>query len=159
MSNENQPGANIKGVHAWLVLWKTFRMVEALAMRSIQSLSICPSDFGVLEVLLHKGPLPVNVIGKKVLLTSGSITSLVDRLEKRGYVERFDDPSDRRVRLVRLTAEGRVLIEEAFGQHEKHMDDVTADLTEDELAKLIELLKKLGFGAEARLKKTPQGVK
>ncbi len=64
-----------------LVLWKTFRTVELHAVRSIESLSLCPSDFGVLEVLLHKGPMPINTIGKKVLLTSGSITTLVDRLE------------------------------------------------------------------------------
>jgi MarR family transcriptional regulator, 2-MHQ and catechol-resistance regulon repressor len=143
---------NVKGVHAWLVLWKTYRMVESLAVRSIESLSLCPSDFGVLEALLHKGPLPVNTIGKKVLLTSGSITALVDRLEKRGLVERFDDPSDRRVRLVRLTESGKALIQVAFASHEEHMDNAVADLTTDELANLIELLKKLGFGAEVRLK-------
>jgi MarR family 2-MHQ and catechol resistance regulon transcriptional repressor len=156
-SKENPTDA--KGVHAWLVLWKTFHTVESHAVRSIESLSICPSDFGVLEVLLHKGPMPINTIGKKVLLTSGSITALVDRLEKRGFVERFDDASDRRVRLVRLTDTGRALIKEAFARHEEHMDEAVADLSQDELAKLIELLKKLGYGAEARLKHSPVEVK
>jgi MarR family transcriptional regulator, 2-MHQ and catechol-resistance regulon repressor len=145
-----------KGVHAWLILWKAYRMVESLAVRSIESLSMCTSDFGVLEVLLNKGPLPVNTIGKKILLTSGSSTTLIDRLEKRRFVERFDDPSDRRVRLVRLTASGRAFIEEAFARHETHMNDAVSHLTAEELTTLIQLLKKLGYGAEARLKQSPE---
>ncbi|MBS1999192.1 MAG: MarR family transcriptional regulator [Cyanobacteria bacterium SZAS LIN-2] len=151
MNNDQSDSSNTTGVHAWLVLWKTYHAVQAHAVRSIESLSICPSDFGVLEVLLHKGPMPINTIGKKVLLTSGSITALVDRLEKRGLVERFDDAADRRIRLVRLTDEGRKLIEAAFASHETHLDEAVSDLSFDELAKLIELLKKLGRGAEARL--------
>src|SRR5258708_2111769 len=71
------------GVHVFLVLWKAARAVQAYAEKSITDLEIGGSDFGVLEALLHKGPLPVNEIGKKILLTSGSITVAVDRLEKR----------------------------------------------------------------------------
>src|SRR6516225_1705661 len=91
------------GVHVWLVLWKTSRAVERRAEQSIERLDICRSDFGVLEALLHKGPLPVNEIGKKVLLTSGSITTAVDRLELKRLVERKDSPDDRRARIVHLT--------------------------------------------------------
>lgn len=151
MSDRANDSQNVTGVHTWLVLWKTCRAMEAHAVRSIESLSLCPSDFGVLEVLLHKGPMPINTIAKKVLLTSGSITALVDRLEKRGLVQRFDDANDRRIRLVRLTDSGRKLIEEAFASHEVHLDEAVSDLSTDELANLIELLKKLGRGAEARL--------
>src|SRR5689334_16176107 len=61
------------GVHVWLVLWKAARAVEAYAELSVSQLEICGSDFAVLEALLHKGPFPVNEIGKKILLTSGSI--------------------------------------------------------------------------------------
>src|SRR6266516_998612 len=76
------------GVHVFLVLWKAARAVEAYAEKSISQLEMCGSDFAVLEALLHKGPLPVNEIGKKVLLTSGLITVAVDRLETKGLVER-----------------------------------------------------------------------
>ena len=62
------------GVHVFLVLWKAARAAQAYAEKSILELEMCGSDFAVLEALLHKGPLPVNEIGKKVLLTSGSIT-------------------------------------------------------------------------------------
>src|SRR5262245_26308897 len=95
------------GVHVWLVLWKAAQAVEAYAERSIAHLDICGSDFGVLEALLHRGPLPINEIGRKVLLTSGSITVAVDRLEQKGLVERRPSPDDRRAKIVHLTREGR----------------------------------------------------
>src|SRR5687767_3338175 len=86
------------GVHVFLVLWKAARAVEAYAENSVSQLELCGSDFAVLEALLHKGPLPVNEIGKKVLLTSGSITSAVDRLENKALVERRAHQTDRRDR-------------------------------------------------------------
>src|ERR1700730_14653038 len=76
------------GVHVFLVLWKAASAVRSYAEEGISELERCGSDFAVLEALLHKGPLPVNEIGKKVLLTSGSITVAVDRLETKGLVER-----------------------------------------------------------------------
>src|SRR5256885_14251460 len=84
------------GVHIFLVLWKAARAVQMYAEKSITELALCGSDFGVLEALLHKGPLPVNEIGKKILLTSGSITVGVDRLGKRGRGERRAPGAGRR---------------------------------------------------------------
>src|SRR5213594_3252614 len=93
------------GVHVWLVLMKTFHALAAVAGKSLNvSLTgLGDSDFRVLEVLLHKGPLPVNTIGPKVWLTPGSISVAVDRLEQKGLVSRKDNPDDRRVRRVELT--------------------------------------------------------
>ncbi|MBY0360182.1 MAG: MarR family transcriptional regulator [Candidatus Obscuribacterales bacterium] len=132
----------------WLSLWKASRSIEAHAHRSIASLDMSGTDFGILEALLHKGPLPVNTIGKKILLTSGSITTAVDRLEERGLVERIDDASDRRVRLVRLTASGTKLIKAAFMQHQKHLEKAMSHLNKEEQRNLLSLLKKLGQGAD-----------
>src|SRR5258707_12943169 len=98
------------GVHVFLVLWKAARAVQACAEKSISELEMCGSDFAVLEALLHKGPLPVNEIGKKVLLTSGSITVAVDRLETKGLVERRAHGPDRRARRVDLCNDGRGLM-------------------------------------------------
>src|ERR1700740_2387891 len=83
------------GVHVFLVLWKAARAMEGYAEKSVSELKMCGSDFAVLEALLHKGPLPVNEIGKKVLLTSGSITVAVDRLETKGVVGRRAPGTDR----------------------------------------------------------------
>ena len=136
------------GVHVWLTLWKTQKSVETRAFKHINSLGICPSDFGVLEILLHKGALPVNSIGKKMLLTSGSITAAVDRVEKKGFVERKDHPIDRRVKMVSLTTKGRRFIKEAFGAHKKAMEKAVSALSQGERAALTTLLRKLGKNVE-----------
>jgi len=138
------------GIHTWLILWKASRAVEAHAQRSIARLHLCGSDFGVLEALLHKGPLPVNTVGKKVLLTSGSITAAVDRLERKGLVERRASETDRRARLVHLTGKGRQLIQRAFAEHAAVMEKVVSVLTASERTALADLLRKLGRGAEER---------
>lgn len=130
--------------HLWLVLFKAFQTLKAHDERSIESTGLCLSDFAVLEALLHKGPLPVNVIGSKVLLTSGSITSAVDRLEKKGYVQRQPVEGDRRVRLVSLTDSGKALIEEAFTRHQDALVQATSGLNTEEKEQLSALLKKLG---------------
>ncbi len=140
-------GDDLGGIHLWLVLWRAARAVEEHAVRSVSAAGLCASDFGVLEALLHKGALPVNTIGKKVLLTSGSITTAVDRLERRGLVERREAPEDRRARIVHLTPEGRKLIKRAFTQHAADMEQASAALNESERQTLLRLLKKLGYGA------------
>jgi MarR family 2-MHQ and catechol resistance regulon transcriptional repressor len=133
------------GVHVWLVLGKAFR---ALATRAEASLnlggtSLGDSDFRVLEVLLHKGPLPVNTIGPKVWLTPGSISVAVDRLEKKALVKRRNT-DDRRVRLVELTAKGRALITKTFREHAAAMEEAASVLSTEERLMLLRLLKKLG---------------
>jgi MarR family transcriptional regulator, 2-MHQ and catechol-resistance regulon repressor len=138
-------------VHLWLVLWKAYRAVEAHAYRSVASQPIGTSDFAVLEALLHKGPLPVNTIGRKVQLTSGSITAAVDRLEEQNLVERRPHPTDRRARVVHLTPEGKRLITPVFAQHQRDMERAASSLSPSERATLIRLLRKLGLDAERTL--------
>ncbi len=136
------------GVHVFLVLWKAARAVESYAENSITDLEMCGSDFAVLEALLHKGPLPVNEIGKKILLTSGSITVAVDRLEKKVLVERRAHGTDRRARIVHLTKEGRKLITRTYAEHAADMEKLAAaSLTRAERRTLISLLKKIGYQA------------
>ena len=136
------------GVHLFLVLWKAARAVQSYAERSITDLEMCGSDFAVLEALLHKGPLPVNEIGRKVLLTSGSITVAVDRLAEKGLVERRAHGADRRARIVHLTNEGRKLITRAYTQHASDLERlVSASLTARERATLSRLLKRIGYPA------------
>jgi len=139
------------GVHVFLVLWKAARAAEAYAEKSVLGLEMCGSDFAVLEALLHKGPLPVNEIGKKVLLTSGSITAAVDRLETKGLVERRAHGTDRRARIVHLTKEGRKAITVAYAEHAADMERLaSASLTRVERKTLISLLKKIGYEAAAK---------
>jgi MarR family 2-MHQ and catechol resistance regulon transcriptional repressor len=130
---------------------KAHRPMARHATRSIVSLDMCISDFGVLEVLLHKGPQSVGEIGRRVELTSGSITTAIDRLEKRGLVARVAHVSDRRARVVHLTREGKALITQVFATHKDAMDRAADGLSKAERGTLIELLKKLGTTAERQL--------
>jgi MarR family transcriptional regulator, 2-MHQ and catechol-resistance regulon repressor len=135
----------------WLVMWKAAHAIEQNATRSLSALGLGRSDFAVLEVLLHKGPQPVNIIGKKVLLTSGSITAAVDRLESRKLIRRTFNPKDRRSRFVRLTKTGRLLIGRAFQKHALDLEETMAVLRSGERAELVRLLQKVGMWAAARL--------
>src|SRR5438477_4103497 len=109
--------ADISGTHLWLVMMKAHRTLERLADHSIQSSDVCLSDFAVMEMLLHKGPQPVNEIGRRVELTSGAITTAVDRLESRGLVTREAHETDRRTRIVRLTPRGKDEAAKVFAGH------------------------------------------
>jgi MarR family 2-MHQ and catechol resistance regulon transcriptional repressor len=144
------------GVHVWLVLMKAHRSMVRHAERSIVSLDMCISDFAVLEVLLHKGPQSVGEIGRRIDLTSGSITTAIDRLETRGLVARAAHASDRRARVVHLTPDGKARISHVFATHKEAMDRAAHGLSKAERGTLLELLKKLGTTAERQL--TEKGV-
>ena len=155
---ESLTGGN--GVHVFLVLWKAAHAAEGYAEKSILELEMCGSDFAVLEALMHKGPLPVNEIGKKVLLTSGSITVAVDRLETRGLVERRAHGTDRRARVVHLTKAGRKLITRVYADHAADMERLaSASLTRAERRTLISLLKKIGYEAAGALERSKEESK
>jgi MarR family 2-MHQ and catechol resistance regulon transcriptional repressor len=140
--------SDTSGIHTWLILRKASAAVEARVIDSIEGAGLSQTDFSILETLLHKGTLPVNTLGKKLLLTSGSITTAVDRLVARGLVARKDHEVDRRIRLVELTKAGRKLIAPAFERHARDLEAITRALSAKERAALITLLKKLGKDAE-----------
>ena len=140
-------------MHLWLVLMKAYRTLGLHARQSVEPSGLGLSDFAILELLLHRGQQPVNAIGRRVDLTSGAITSAVDRLEAQGLVVRTADKKDRRTRFVSLTPKGTARIREVFGAHKQAMDGVTSSLTKTERETLINLIKKLGRGAEEQLTK------
>ena len=137
--------------HLWLILWRAYDAVREHAVRHIESVGLGFSDFAVMEYLLHKGPSPVNIIGGKIRLSSGSITAAIDRLERKKLVERREDPADRRARIVHLTAGGRKAIVCAFADHEAAMERATSGLSIEERALAIDLLRKLGLTAKSLL--------
>src|SRR5437899_1306891 len=139
------------GIHLWLVMMKAYRTLERYARCSIEPSGLGSSDFAILELLLHRGQQPVNAIGRRIHLTSGAITSAVDRLEAQGFVVRTPDPEDRRTRFVSLTPKGTALIRRVFGVHKRAMEVATSSLTEAEREMLIDLVKKLGRAAEGQL--------
>jgi MarR family 2-MHQ and catechol resistance regulon transcriptional repressor len=139
-------------IHTWLVLMKTHRTLARHAARSIEALNMCLSDFAILEALLHKGPQPVSELGRRIDLTSGSMTTAIDRLETRRLVARADHATDRRTWVIHLTPEGEALISRVFARHEDAMERAMRGLSKTERATLTDLLKRLGTTAEEQLK-------
>ena len=135
--------------HVWLVMMKAMRALTRYAAADIEETGLGLSDFGVLEVLLHKGPLPVNTIGPIVDLTPGSISIAVDRLFAKGLVTRVESTEDRRVRIIALTPRGKDLIVPAFRKHSGQMRRVFSELSPEELRCLEVALKKVGRRASA----------
>ncbi len=137
------------GTHIRLVLWKAAKAVERLDRQSIARTGLKLTDFQIMEVLLNKGPLPINTIAGKVLLTSGSMTAAVNRLEKKAYVQRIQDPSDGRCFYVHLTGTGRRIIRHAYDEHARRLEKIAGFLSVAERKELVRLLKKVGKGTEA----------
>jgi MarR family 2-MHQ and catechol resistance regulon transcriptional repressor len=135
--------------HVWLVMMKAMRALTRYAAAGIEETGLGLSDFGVLEVLLHKGPLPVNTIGPIVDLTPGSISIAVDRLVAKALVSRVESAEDRRVRIVALTPCGTDLIAGAFRKHSAQMKKVFSELSPEELGGLEKALKNVGRRAAA----------
>ena len=135
--------------HVWLVMMKAMRALGRYAAAGIADTGLCLSDFGVLEALLHKGPLPVNTIGPIVDLTPGSISIAVDRLFAKGLVTRVEGTEDRRVRIIALTPLGKDLIVPAYRKHAAQMRKVFSPLSEEELHAFEAALKRVGKRAAA----------
>jgi MarR family 2-MHQ and catechol resistance regulon transcriptional repressor len=146
--------SNERTDHVWLVMMKAMRALTRYAAAGIEETGLGLSDFGVLEVLLNKGPLPVNTIGPIVDLTPGSISTAVDRLFAKGLVTRVDSTEDRRVRIVALTPRGKDLIASAFRKHSRQMKRVFSELNPEELCGLELALKKVGKHAAALIKQS-----
>jgi len=135
-------------IHSWLVLMKAFHAAAKYLYAGLEETGIDDTDFRILEVLLNRGPLPVNTIGPKVNLTAGSISTAVDRLVERDLVSRVESTEDRRVRVVSLTPKGKELIAPIFRKHVAEIKRVFADASPKELRALEVTLKKIGKRAE-----------
>jgi len=135
--------------HVWLVMLKAMQALTRYGTAGIEDTGLGNSDFRVLEILLHKGALPVNTMGPMVGLTPGSISIAVERLVEKGLVSRAESTEDRRVRIVAITPRGKELIVPAFRKHVAQMRRVFSELSPDELRSLESALKKVGKRAAA----------
>jgi MarR family transcriptional regulator, 2-MHQ and catechol-resistance regulon repressor len=134
--------------HVWLVMWKAVHAIARQVDADLQRCGLSNTDFRVLEALLHKGPLPVNVIGPKVALTAGAISVAVDRLERRGLVQRVEGDRDKRIRIVALTKAGEKVISPVYRHHAALLERLLDPLSEAERASLVTMLKAVGTRAE-----------
>src|SRR2546427_12791244 len=138
-----QRKTDTSAIHTWLVLMKAHRTLTRHATRSIEALDMCLSDFAILEALLHKGPQPIRELARRIDLTSGSMTTAIDRLETRHLVTRADHATDRRAWGIHPTPKGEALITRGFAGHEEARERAMRGLSKTERAALTGLLKRL----------------
>lgn len=131
----------------WVVLARAHMAVSSHAEADMARHDLSPGEFAILEALLHKGPLLLGEVQRKILVSSGGVTYLVDRLEKQGLVERRDCPGDRRARFAALTPAGEAFIAGIFPDHARAIERAMAGLTPEEQKAATTLLRKLGLHA------------
>ena len=139
----------------WLTMSRAYQAAAELSRMDIARSELNPAEFAILEALYHKGPLLLGDVQRKVLVSSGGTTFLVDRLEKRALVERQSCPSDRRARYAALTREGQAMMKRVFPAHAKAMRDAMKGLSPSEQKAVTALLKRLGMAAAARAAANP----
>jgi MarR family 2-MHQ and catechol resistance regulon transcriptional repressor len=137
----------------FIVLARANEWVTAHAYQDIRRHGLNPTEFAVIELLYHKGKQPLQQIGEKILMTSGNITYVIDKLEKKGYVCRKASPEDRRVIYAEITDQGRVFLDGVFPNHKEVIQQAVGGLTPNERQQVIQLLKKLGKYAENSFQK------
>jgi MarR family transcriptional regulator, 2-MHQ and catechol-resistance regulon repressor len=142
---ENYSTAN--SLKLFIVLSRAYKAINEHVNKVIQANGLNPTEFAVLELLYHKGDQPMQQIGGKILLASGSITYVVDKLEQKGMLKRIACPKDRRVTYAQITEDGKKFIQNIFPEHAEQIDKLMSTLTETEKLEAIDLLKKLGLPA------------
>lgn len=132
---------------AFTVLLRSAQSVQDATKKDIAKYNLNQTEFAVLELLYHKGDQPIQVIGKKILIASSSITYVVDKLEEKNYVTRRACPTDRRVTYAGITENGKELMDKIFPEHVEKIEEIFEKLSDQEVSTLIEYLKKVGLHA------------
>jgi len=133
-----------KSLKSFIVLMKASKSVQDLITSDIASYGMRTSDFVIMETLYHKGRQTIRQIAEAVLIKTGSITYVIDKLEDKGWLTRSDCKEDRRVVYIELTDEGKRVMDTIFPQHQLVIEDVFSELTEQEQDVFIDLLKRVG---------------
>jgi MarR family 2-MHQ and catechol resistance regulon transcriptional repressor len=141
--NEIEEAASLK---LFVVLSKAYKTLMDLAVKDMKSHGLSSAEFMVLEVLYHRTRIPLQQIGEKILVTSGSITYNIDKLENKGLLKRVPCSDDRRVTYAEITEAGRELFDDIFPQHVSSLHRLMGGLNTEEKEQATELLKKLGKG-------------
>jgi MarR family 2-MHQ and catechol resistance regulon transcriptional repressor len=140
-----------RSLRLFRVLNRAYRSVSEHSVRDIKSYGLNPTEFAVLELLYHKGPIPLQQIGNRLLILSGGVTYTVDKLENAGYVERKSCAEDRRVTFAEVTDAGKTLMETIFPKHALALHQAMSGLTDEEKDQAVVLIKKLGIEADKLL--------
>ena len=126
-----------------VAMGRSFQSLEKALFKHVRSAGLTPTQFIVLEMLYHKGPLTVNEIIETSFSSSGNIGVVVKNLLKAGLVDKQIDTQDRRVRKIRLTETGHARIRDYYPEHLKAIEQCFRGVTTEEKKIIIILLSKL----------------
>ncbi len=130
------------------VLFRAMQNVDKVIKKDILSYKLNTSEFGTLELLYNRGVQPMQSIASRLLMANSSMTYVIDRLEEKQMIRRFQDENDKRMMMVDLTPKGRAFFDQIFPKHVETLRIMYQDLSDEELLILIELLKKVGYKAK-----------
>ena len=133
----------------WVILSRAHDAVARHAEADVARHGLTIAEFGIIEALYHVGPMLLGELQRKILVSSGGVTYLVDRLEQRGFVKRQPCPEDRRARYAALTSEGKRLMSRIFPDHARAIERAMSGLTRTDRDRAATLLKALGHAADA----------
>lgn len=144
MKNKKEYSKNSQlNLRTLVILSRTVQTVQRKELRTIKETGLTVGQFGVLEVLYHKGPLRISTVTQKILSTGGNMTVVINNLVKCNLIRKYKDSDDNRATVVELTEQGEALMEKYFPQHIENIDEIYNVLSDDEKDTLIKLLKKL----------------
>ncbi len=136
--------AEVRALDAFIKLMRAADSLSADLNRHVADAGLTLGQFGILEALLHLGPMSQGDLGAKLLRSGSNTTTVVDNLEKRGLVRRTRRRDDRRVIDVSLTPEGRRLIARLFPEHARRIVRLLGALSQDDQRRLGDLCRTLG---------------
>ncbi|MDQ8153654.1 MAG: MarR family transcriptional regulator [Gemmatimonadota bacterium] len=142
--------ATATALKLFVVLARAQRAIHERTQASLEAHGLTGTEFAILEALYHKGPLLLGEVQRKILVSSGGITFLVDKLAERGLVERKLCPTDRRARYAALTRKGETLMAAVFPGHAEAICEAMSGLSRAEQKQATALLKQLGLSAASQ---------
>ena len=137
-----------RALKLFIVLSRASKVIYEEAHQIIEPHGLNPTEFGVLELLHHRGQQPIQKIGQKILLRSGSMTYVVNRLEEKGFLQRIFCEKDKRVTYIGITEKGDELVMSIFPEHAKNIEKIMSALSVEEQEQAISLIKKLGLSVK-----------
>ena len=134
-----------RALKLYIALTRTYKTLLDKDQSNIRNYGLNTTEFGVLELLYNKGSYPLQQIGDKILITSGTITYVVDKLEKKGLIVRRPCDKDRRIVYAEITEAGRKKMSEILPSHYNAIAEALKGLNSAEQEQAIVLLKKINF--------------
>ena len=124
-------------------LARTFQVFDSFSAGHIRELGLTPSQFDIIATLGNTQGMTFKDLGDKTLITKGTLTGVVDRLEDKKLVKRVACPKDGRRQYVQLTVSGQQLFEKVFPAHLAYLEQVFADFSQQDFDQAVAMLQKL----------------